>query len=142
MARPLCVRLCTGPSSATLARRILRDGPPRNDEHTVCQVAVFAELTDGQRHTAIDSRLYLQQLCIEFSKRCDRAGIAVSVRQLRSKAELALEIVRAARARGMRVAWVGVDGGYGKEPAFLRALDDAGEVFVADVHSTQMVWTE
>jgi transposase len=31
------VRLCTGPSSATLARRILRDGPPRNDEHTVCQ---------------------------------------------------------------------------------------------------------
>src|SRR5918993_6103069 len=37
MARPLCVRLCTGPSSATLARRILRDGPPRNDEHTVCQ---------------------------------------------------------------------------------------------------------
>src|SRR4051812_11806076 len=36
MARPLCVGLCTGPSSATLARRILRDGPPRNDEHTVC----------------------------------------------------------------------------------------------------------
>jgi SRSO17 transposase len=35
----------------------------------------------------------------------------VSVRQLRSKAELALEIVRAARARGMRFAWVGVDGG-------------------------------
>src|SRR4051794_19991343 len=58
------------------------------------------------------------------------------------KAELALEIVRAARARGMRFAWVGVDGGYGKEPALLRALDDAGEVFVADVHSTQMVWTE
>src|SRR3954466_4909936 len=39
MARPLCVRLCTGPASATLARRILRDGPPRNDEHTVCHVA-------------------------------------------------------------------------------------------------------
>src|SRR3954463_7018869 len=58
------------------------------------------------------------------------------------KAELALEIVRAARARGMRFAGVGVDGGYGKEPAFLRALDDAGEVFVADVHSTQMIWTE
>src|SRR3954471_24762505 len=36
MARPLCVRLCTGPSRANLARRILRDGPPRNDEHPVC----------------------------------------------------------------------------------------------------------
>jgi SRSO17 transposase len=107
-----------------------------------CQVAVFAVLTDGQRHAPVDMRLYLPQRWIEDPKRCDRAGIPVSVRQLRSKAELALEIVRAARARGMRFAWVGVDGGYGKEPALLRALDDAGEVFVADVHSTQMVWTE
>src|SRR4051794_18247742 len=142
MARPLCVRLCAGPSSATLARRILRDGPPRNDEHTVCQVAVFAVLTDGQRHAPVDMRLYLPQRWIEDPKRCNRAGIPVSARQLRSKAELALEIVRAARARGMRFAWVGVDGGYGQEPAFLRALDDAGEVFVADVHSSQMIWTE
>ena len=107
-----------------------------------CQVAVFAVLTDGQRHAPVDMRLYLPRRWIEDPARCDRAGIPVPARQLRSKAELALEIVRAARARGMRFAWVGVDGGYGKEPAFLRALDDAGEVFVADVHSTQMIWTE
>jgi SRSO17 transposase len=107
-----------------------------------CQVAVFAVLTDGQRHAPVDMRLYLPRRWIEDPKRCDRAGIPVPARQLRSKAELALEIVRTARQRGMRFAWVGVDGGYGKEPAFLRALDDAGEVFVADVHSTQMIWTE
>ena len=41
----------------------------------------------------------------------------------------------------MRFAWVGVDAGYGKESTFLRALDDAQEVFVADVHRTQRVWT-
>jgi SRSO17 transposase len=35
-----------------------------------------------------------------------------------------------------------VDGGYGKEPAFLRALDEMGETFVADVHSDQRVWSE
>jgi len=34
---------------------------------------------------------------------------------------------------------VGVDAGYGKEPSFLRALEDANEVFVADVHRTQRV---
>jgi SRSO17 transposase len=107
-----------------------------------CQVAVFTVLTDGQRHTPVDMRLYLPQRWIEDPARCDRAGIPVQERKLRSKAELALEMVRAARTRGMRFAWVGVDGGYGKEPAFLRALEDAGEVFVADVHSTQMVWTE
>ena len=42
----------------------------------------------------------------------------------------------------MRFEWVGVDAGYGKEPAFLRALDDTSEVFVADVHRDQRVWTE
>ena len=42
----------------------------------------------------------------------------------------------------MRFEWVGLDGGYGKEPAFLRALDDMNEVFVADVHRTQRIWTE
>src|SRR4051812_7110250 len=107
-----------------------------------CQVAVFAVLTDGQRHAPVDMRLYLPQRWIEDSARCDRAGIPVPARQLRSKAELALEIVRTARQRGMQFGWVGVDGGYGKEPALLRALDDVGEVFVADVHSSQMVWTE
>ncbi len=51
-------------------------------------------------------------------------------------------MVRAARARNMRFEWVGVDAGYGKEPAFLRKLDDANEIFVADVHGDQHVWTE
>jgi len=107
-----------------------------------CQLAVFAVLTDGHRHAPVDMRLYLPRRWIEDPARCDRAGIPVPARQIRSKAELALEIVRTARQRGMRFAWVGVDGGYGKEPAFLRALDDAGEVFLADVPSSQMVWTE
>src|SRR3954463_1682938 len=63
-------------------------------------------------------------------------------RTMRSKTDLALEMVRAARTRGMRFGWVGVDGGYGKGPAFLRALDDMGETFVADVHCDQRVWSE
>ena len=46
-----------------------------------CQVAVFAVLTDGQRHAPVDMRLYLPQRWIEDPKRCDRAGIPVSVRQ-------------------------------------------------------------
>jgi SRSO17 transposase len=107
-----------------------------------CQVAVFAVLTDGARHTPVDMRLYLPQRWIDDAARCDRAEIPTEARVMRSKTDLALEMVRAARARGMRFGWVGVDGGYGKEPAFLRALDDMGEVFVADVHCDQRVWTE
>jgi SRSO17 transposase len=107
-----------------------------------CQVAVFAVLTDGARHTPVDMRLYLPQRWIDDPARCDLAEIPPEARKMRSKSALALEMVRAARARGMRFGWVGVDGGYGKEPAFLRAVDDMGEVFVADVHGTQRVWSE
>src|SRR4051812_24001340 len=87
-------------------------------------------------------RLYLPQRWVDDPARCDRAEIPTQARRMRSKTDLALELVRAARARGMRFGWVGGDGGYGKEPAFLRALDDMGEIFVADVHCDQRVWSE
>ena len=105
-------------------------------------MAVFGVLTDGQHHAPVDMRLYLPNRWVEDPARCDQAGVPADARKLTSKSEHARDIVRQARARGMRFEWVGVDAGYGKEPAFLRALDDANEVFVADVHSVQRVWTE
>jgi SRSO17 transposase len=107
-----------------------------------CQVAVFGVLTNGERHTPIDVRLYLPNRWIEDPQRCDRAGVPEPARVKTSKSQHALDIVRRARERGVRFSHVGVDAGYGKEPAFLRALDDANEVFVADVHRDQRVWTE
>ena len=107
-----------------------------------CQVAVFGVLTDGQRHTPVDMRLYLPKRWIDDPARCEKAGVPEAARVLTSKSEHALDIVRTARTRGMRFAWVSVDAGYGKEPAFLRALADMNEVFMADVHRDQRVWTE
>ncbi len=107
-----------------------------------CQVAVFGVLTDGERHAPIDMRLYLPNRWIENAARCDRAGVPEKAREKTSKSDHALDIVRKARARGVRFSHVGVDAGYGKEPAFLRALDDEKEIFVADVHRDQRVWTE
>lgn len=40
---------------------------------------------------------------------------------------MAPAIVHHARPIGARYAWVGVDGGYGREPLFLKALDEEGE---------------
>jgi SRSO17 transposase len=107
-----------------------------------CQVAVFAVLTDGQRHAPVDMRLYLPKRWIDDAARCERAGVPEAARKLTSKSQHALDMVRAVRARAMRFEWVSVDAGYGKEPEFLRMLDDANEVFVADVHRNQRVWTE
>ena len=107
-----------------------------------CQVAVFAVLSDGRQNVPIDMRLYLPRQWVEDAARCERAGVPPSARQLKSKSEHALDLARTARARGVGFQWVGVDAGYGKEPAFLRALDDEQLVFVADVPRTQAVWEQ
>lgn len=107
-----------------------------------CQVGVFAALSRGTLATLIDMRLYLPQAWVDDAKRCALAGVPKVARYFRSKAQLALEMVRANRRLGVRFAWVGMDGGYGKEPALLRALDADGEVFMADVHKDQQVYLE
>jgi SRSO17 transposase len=65
-----------------------------------CQVAVFGVLTDGQRHTPVDMRLYLPKRWIDDPARCEQAGIPRPARTLISKSEHALDIVRQARAGG------------------------------------------
>lgn len=47
-----------------------------------------------------------------------------------------------ARQQRIGFAWVGFDGFYGSDPAFLRALDAQGEVFVGDVHQDQRIYLD
>lgn len=105
-----------------------------------CQVGVFAALCRGARHVLIDGRLYLPKEWVEDRKRCRRAGIPEAEIVARSKTQHALAMVQQARADGLCFAWVGLDGGYGKEPWLLRALHAAGETFVADVHKNQVIY--
>ena len=107
-----------------------------------CQVAVFGALSCGESATLIDTRLYLPRKWVEDRARCDAAGVPRKYQVMKSKSDLALEIVRHQRALGVRFRWVGMDAGYGKEPALLRALEDDGEVFVADVHKDQRIYLE
>ncbi len=106
------------------------------------QVAVFAALVQGPYSTLIDTRLYLPKEWLKDPARCQEAGVPADKMALKSKADLAFEMVVGARQNGIRFSWVGMDGGYGKEPALLRRLADYGEVFVADVHKDQQIYTE
>ena len=90
----------------------------------------------------VDARLYLPQASAGDAQRCEQAAIPEDTRDYRSKTALALEIVATARRRGLRFGYVGVDGGYGKEPAFLYGLDALGCRFVADVHCHQSVYLQ
>ena len=107
-----------------------------------CQVGVFATLCRGGDGQPIDARLYLPKAWAEDEARCRKAAIPEQSRRYRSKADLALEMVETALKRGIRFGYVGVDGGYGKEPAFLSGLDGLGCRFVADVHCDQTVYLQ
>jgi SRSO17 transposase len=107
-----------------------------------CQVGVFVGLGCGDEVTLTDERLFLPESWVNDPKRCRKAKIPAAERLFRTKAQLALEMIRDARRRGLRFRWVGLDGGYGKEPWLLRALDRAEEVWVADVHCDQRIYLE
>jgi SRSO17 transposase len=107
-----------------------------------CQVGVFAALGCGARVTLIDFRLYLPESWSEDTSSCKNAGIPEAFRTFKTKSALALEMVRYQRQQGINFAWVGGDGGYGKEPAFLRGLEDMDEIFVVDVHKDQLIYLD
>jgi len=107
-----------------------------------CQVGVFTALGCGDEATLIDERLYLSMEWVNNAKRCKQAKIPENERVWRTKAQLALEMIRHARHQRLRYRWVGVDGGYGKEPWLLRTLDEDGEIWVADVHCDQRIYPE
>jgi len=107
-----------------------------------CQVGVFAALSRGKFATLIDARLYMPKAWIDDPKRCKAAHVPVESQIMKSKSDLALEIVRHNRTLGVGFNWVGLDGGYGKDPALLRSLDSDGETFVADVHKDQLIYLQ
>lgn len=99
-----------------------------------CQVGLFATLCRGDMATLIDTRLYLPEDWCRDEARCKKAAIPQDKRQFLSKSQLALATLEIARQRGIQFGYVGIDGGYGKEPAFLRGVDAQGCRFVTDVH--------
>jgi SRSO17 transposase len=63
-----------------------------------CQVAVFLAQGRGERVAAADFRLFLPEAWAEDARRCAKAKIPEARRVHRTKTELALEMIEAARA--------------------------------------------
>jgi len=107
-----------------------------------CQVGVFATLCRGDMAALIDTRLYLPEAWCGDAERCQKVAIPKDARHFRSKSQLALEMLKTALQRGVQFGYVGIDGGYGKEPAFLRGIDAHSCRFVADVHGDQTIYLQ
>jgi SRSO17 transposase len=105
-----------------------------------CQVGVFACLGRGERAALIDFRLFLPAGWVEDAARCDKAKVPAEQRVQRTKPELALAMVQAARAGGLGHQWIGADEVYGNNRALTDALEDLGETFLMDVAQNLQVW--
>jgi SRSO17 transposase len=105
-----------------------------------CQVGVFACLNRGSRALLVDFRLFLPEAWANDEARCAKAKIPEEERCHRTKAQLALEMVKAARERQLDYQWIGGDEIYGNNAPLTDALEDLGETFLMDVASTLKVW--
>ena len=105
-----------------------------------CQVGVFASLSLGKRATLVGARLYLPQEWVDAPKRCDAAGIPKEMQVLKTKPELAWELIETTDRDGVAYGWVGMDAAYGRDQSLLLKIAGMGRLFVADVDCDQLVW--
>ena len=107
-----------------------------------CQVGVFLAWASEQGHALVDKALYLPREWTQDRERCRAAGVPEAI-GYRSKAELALALLRQARQGGHWPAdWVTADAGYGEVPSFRDALAAEGWRYVVEVPSTLTVFTQ
>lgn len=107
-----------------------------------CQVGVFTALCHGGYAILVDQRLFLPDSWTNDKERCLAAGVPAEKIKAKQKQDLALETVDHARQLTLGYNWIGCDGFYGEDPAFLRALNARSETFMADVHKDQHIYLD
>jgi SRSO17 transposase len=105
-----------------------------------CQVGVFACLGRGERAALVDFRLFLPESWAQDSERCRKAKVPETERKHQTKGQLALAMVRQARAEELSYNWVGGDEIYGNNRPLTDALEEDGEIFLMDINSTHQLW--
>ncbi len=107
-----------------------------------CQMGVFLAYVSARGHALIDARLFLPRGWTDDPERCKRAGVPKQVTYA-SKADLGLQLLRQARARGQLPAqWVTADEWYGRGAEFRDALDQEGWRYVLQVPLDLEVFTQ
>jgi len=104
-----------------------------------CVVTVHLNYTAGDFHCLLDGELFLPESWANDRERCGEAGIPEDMTH-RPKWQIALELHERAVRLGVCFAWLTFDEAYGCVPAFLFALDDRGQRYVAEVPQTFTGW--
>lgn len=108
-----------------------------------CQVGVFLTYAAPLGHAPVDARLYMPEAWTKDPERCLEAGVPEEEIRFRTKPELALEMISAARSRAhLAGRWVTADEVYGNSPTFRDGVDALGLLYVLEVESTLPVFEE
>jgi len=101
-----------------------------------CQIGVFLGYASPRGHAAIDRALYLPQAWLADPPRCRQAGIPPDV-PMRTKPQLALEMLEWALDAGVPAAWVVADEVYGSAGALRQALEARDQAYVLAVRGNE-----
>jgi SRSO17 transposase len=106
-----------------------------------CQIGVFLAYASRHGHTLLDTRLYLpEEEWAKDTARRQAAGVPPEV-VFRTKPHLAAELV-SGPGQAIHHSWVTFDEGSGKDPCFLRRLEEAGERYLGEVPKSVRVWLQ
>ena len=104
-----------------------------------CQVAVSLSVANEHASLPIAFRLYLPEDWAADPVRRARAGVPEDV-VFKTKPQIALDQIKAARAEGVPEGVVLADAGYGINTAFRTALTRMGLTYVVGVQSSARLW--
>jgi SRSO17 transposase len=104
-----------------------------------CQVAVSLSIANGHASLPVAWRLYLPEEWVSDAARRQKAGIPEAI-GFATKAEIALEQIRAACAAGIPRGVALMDAGYGNDTSLRTELSALGLVYVAGIHKSTSLW--
>jgi SRSO17 transposase len=107
-----------------------------------CQCAVSIHYAAPRGHCPLAMRLYLPESWLGDAGRLDKAGVPTASRRMKTKGEIALELLDQVRAEGLPGRVVVADAGYGVSGAFRDGLSERGLGYVVGVTEDLVVFAE
>jgi SRSO17 transposase len=108
-----------------------------------CQAGVFLAHVGPRGRALVDKRLYLPEGWTSDPARCAAAGVPEVQWGYRAKTDLALEMLREARAWGyLSAQWATGDDAFGMSPQFRDGLAAQGMQYVLEVPPDTPVWPQ
>ena len=104
-----------------------------------CQVAVTMHGVSDDFSACLNARLYMPSDWLQDSERLEKAGAPVDL-EFETKTQIAIDMLRAAKANGAPARPVVSDAGYGDSRDFRDAITELGWKYAVAVSSTTTVW--